>query len=411
MSATVTEEPIQALSFPVQDFDIDGIRSDVLSLRINGIDDTAGQKKVRETRLRLVKMRTAIEAKRKDFKEVWLRGGKAVDEAAKKLQEKLAPLEQHCIAEESAVAKELERIEQEKSDAKFEARRLRWNEAGGDRTDRAYLMQFHDEAFDALILSVEAKTKQRLEFEEKQRIEAERLAKEKAEFKRLQEESAQKAMKIQSRLRLLAGFKRYPDERDVRDLSDESFMVVLADARSAYEHDQEEQRKAVERQRNIARRMNQLSLVRHYPDQNEVERMSDDQFQDHLNAATDVFNEAQENEAKERAERTRIAEENAERIRKEAIQKAADEAAEKAIRDTEARLKRETEEKEQQRLIEEARIAKEAALRPAKEKLNAFAIAVSAISQPQISVDVDRKVLTLVNNFVKAIGRIADELE
>jgi len=66
MTATVTEEPIQALSFPVQDFDIDGIRSDVLSLRINGIDDTAGQKKVRETRLRLVKMRTAIEAKRKD---------------------------------------------------------------------------------------------------------------------------------------------------------------------------------------------------------------------------------------------------------------------------------------------------------------------------------------------------------
>lgn len=356
MSATVTEEPIQALSFPVQDFDIDGIRSDVLSLRINGIDDTAGQKKVRETRLRLVKMRTAIEAKRKDFKEVWLRGGKAVDEAAKKLQEKLAPLEQHCIAEESAVAKELERIEQEKADAKFEARRLRWNEAGGDRTDRAYLMQFHDEAFDALILSVEAKTKQRLEFEEKQRIEAERLAKEKAEFEAHQAEVRRK--------------------REVTNT-----------------------------------RMRKFAAVRHYPDQNEVERMDEDQFQDHLKVATDVFNEAQEKEAKELAERTRIAEENAERIRKEAIQKAADEAAEKAIRDTEARLNREAEEKEQQRLIEEARIAKEAALRPAKEKLNAFAIAVSAISQPQISVDVDRKVLTLVNNFVKAIGRIADELE
>jgi molecular chaperone DnaK len=42
------------------------------------------------------------------------------------------------------------------------------------------------------------------------------------------------------------------------------------------------------------------------------------------------FNEAQEKEAKERAERNRIAEENAERIRKESIQKAADEAAEKA---------------------------------------------------------------------------------
>jgi len=356
MSATVTEEPIQALSFPVQDFDIDGIRSDVLSLRINGIDDTAGQKKVRETRLRLVKMRTAIEAKRKDFKEVWLRGGKAVDEAAKKLQEKLAPLEQHCIAEESAVAKELERIEQEKADAKFEARRLRWNEAGGDRTDRAYLMQFHDEAFDALILSVEAKTKQRLEFEEKQRIEAERLAKEKAEFEAHQAEVRRKQEVTNTRMRKFAA-------------------------------------------------------VRHYPDQNEVERMDEDQFQDHLKVATDVFNEAQEKEAKELAERTRIAEENAERIRKEAIQKAADEAAEKAIRDTEARLNRDAEEKEQQRLIEEARIAKEAALRPAKEKLNAFAIAVSAISQPQISVDVDRKVLTLVNNFVKAIGRIADELE
>ncbi len=355
MSATVTEEPIQALSFPVQDFDIDGIRSDVLSLRINGIDDTAGQKKVRETRLRLVKMRTAIEAKRKDFKEVWLRGGKAVDEAAKKLQDKLFPLEQHCIAEESAVAKELERIEQEKADAKFEVRRLRWNEAGGDRTDRAYLMQFEDEAFDVLILAVEAKTKQRLEFEEKQRIEAERLAKEKAEFEAHQAEVRRKQEVTNTRMRKFAA-------------------------------------------------------VRHYPDQNEVERMSDDQFQDHLKAATDVFNEAQEKEAKERTERTRIAEENAERIRKEAIQKAADEAAEKAIRDTEARLKREAEEKEQQRLIEEARIAKEAALRPAKEKLNSYCITLMELDRPTIEPLVDAELKQIIRKAVQEIGRLAESL-
>lgn len=352
----VAEEPIQAFSFPVQDFDIDGIRSDVLALRINGIDDMSGQKKVRETRLRLVKMRTAIEAKRKDFKEVWLRGGKAVDEAAKKLQEKLAPLEQHCIAEESAVAKEIARIEQEKADAQFETRLKRWSDAGGEPVDRAYLNQFTDEAFDSVILAVEAKVKANRELEEKQRIEAERLAKEKAEFEAHQSEVRRKQEATNARMRKFAS-------------------------------------------------------VRHYPDQNEVERMTDEQFQDHFKVATDLFNEAQEKEAKERAERNRIAEENAERIRKEAIQKAADEAAEKAIRDTEARLKREAEAKEEARLAEEARVAKEAELRPAKQKLNAFAQAVNQLIQPQISVEVDRKVLTLVNNFVKALGRIADELE
>ena len=121
--------------------------------------------------------------------------------------------------------------------------------------------------------------------------------------------------------------------------------------------------------------------------------------------------EKQAKEAAELAEQQRIAEEQAERERQEALRIAREEAAEQARIETEARIKREAEVREQQRLAEEALAAKQAALRPARDKLAAFSSAIGQVQQPQISVEVDRRILTLINNLQKAIQKIADELE
>ena len=373
---TTTEAPVNAMSFPVEEFDVAAMTPTVMSLRINGIDDKDGANAVKAARLKCVKMRCEIESKRKEFKEVWLRGGQAVDAMAKKLQAELAPLEQHCIAEEQAVADELKRIETERQEAIYQERTARLFSADPDapHVPRLRMLGMSDEQFASYVNEVTESAARKAESErvakdqaEANRIEAERLKKEREEFERQQNEAEAKRQVLSNRLRTLMGFGAFPEADYIAGLSDEQYELVLTTARTDYEDKQN--REAAERQK-IA----------------EQQRAID-------------------------AENKRIADENAARIRQEVIDKAAKEAAENAARETEARLKREAEVAEQNRLAEIARQEREAALRPAKEKLNAFAIAVSQLSQPQISVEVDRKVLTLVNALVKGLGRIAEEME
>ena len=92
-----------------------------------------------------------------------------------------------------------------------------------------------------------------------------------------------------------------------------------------------------------------------------------------------------------RAEKQRIADIEAERVRKEDMEKAKAEAAEEAKREAEERIAREAEEAkakaEAERQLMEAARLREEALRPDKEKLLAVARAIAAIVVPDVSAD------------------------
>ena len=373
---TTTEAPVNAMSFPVEEFDVATMAPSVMSLRINGIDDKDGAKAVKAARLKCVKMRCEIESKRKEFKEVWLRGGQAVDAMAKQLQAELAPLEQHCIAEEQAVADELKRIETERQEAIYQDRVAKMKQVGphGTVVPEKHLREMSPAQFAEYLADLVETAARKAESDriakeqaEANQIEAERLRKEREEFEAKQAAEVASRKVTSDRLSLLAKVGVFPDVDAIAAMESYKFLELLATETGRFNREREQQEES----------------RRHIADQ---QRAID-------------------------AENKRIADENAARIRQENIDRAAKEAAEQATRDTEARIKREAEVAEQNRLAEIARAEKQAALRPAKEKLNAFAIAVSQLGQPQISVEVDRKVLTLVNALVKGIGRIADEME
>lgn len=423
MSTILEEAPKQTatdLAFPVKQFDIAAIKPTVLALRINGIDDKAGQKLVREWRLKCKKMRTGIESTREEFKRVWLEGGRKVDAEAKRLQAELEPLEQHCIAEEEKIEAELERIETAKQDVIYADRLARWRlieEPTNSRRD--YLLSFTGEAeFTGHLEAVAERVRLRKEEEDRQRQEAERLRLEREELSRQQAEyeakqAADRAArdKTRNRMNALAIVKCYPEEDTVAAMSDVAFEVYRGHMLAEWQAAQEAIRQAEEVAKRNAARMSSCAAVRYYPNPDKVAAMTDEGFAATLEEATQLWNAQKQREADELAEQQRIAEENAERIRQENLQRAREEAAEQSRIETEARIERERQVAEQQRIAEEAKSAKEAALRPAKQQLYDFAGVIGRVPQPQISTEVDRKVLTLINNIQKSLSKIADELE
>lgn len=377
MEATIEQSQAQAvLAFPVQDFDVDAMKPTVLALKINGINDKENQKLVKEWRLKCTRMRTGIEAKRKEFKEAWLRGGQAVDATAKRLQAALEPLEQHCIAQEAAVQKELDSIEQAKQDEIYQDRVARLKEVGphGIVVPEKYLREMSPARFaEYLLESIEAAARKAesdriaKEQAEANRIESERLAKEREAFEKQRYEAEMRQTTLRLRMRDFQNCGEYPEATIVEAMTDEQF--------------------AIERQAAIERR-----------DKRERETKA---LEEQLRVQQAIID----------AENKRIADANAERLRQEQVAQAAKEAAEKAVRDTEARLAREAEIAEQARLAEIARLAKEAELKPVREKLNAFCVKLVEIERPSINPEVDSRTRAAVNACIKAIGKIADELE
>ena len=93
-----------------------------------------------------------------------------------------------------------------------------------------------------------------------------------------------------------------------------------------------------------------------------------------------------------------------EAARAEQLRLAQEEAAQKARIETEARLKREAEAEAQREAAEVAEIARQAMLRPDKEKLLAIADAIQAITFPEVSAEMSDKVVR-INRVMVAASR------
>lgn len=96
--------------FNIADAVISKMAGEYLPLKVKGLDDKEGLKKVHDARMFVKAKRIEVEKKRKELKESSLRFGQAVDAEAKRITALLAPIETHLENEESIVEREKERL-------------------------------------------------------------------------------------------------------------------------------------------------------------------------------------------------------------------------------------------------------------------------------------------------------------
>jgi hypothetical protein len=121
MSETNTLPEIQDLiTQEVKKYDevlpkIDELKAELMPLRINGLADEDGYKKVSSAIRFVVSKRTAIEEKRKELKRPHYEIGMAIDAKAKEYIALLAPIEDHLKRQKSAIDQTIAIIEEQKA--------------------------------------------------------------------------------------------------------------------------------------------------------------------------------------------------------------------------------------------------------------------------------------------------------
>jgi hypothetical protein len=304
----------------------------------------ATAKIARANRLELRKIRIAVEKKRKELGDGHLRKIQGINSEANKLKELIEPYEDQL----QAIEDHSERMEAERVAALVKSRTeeyLPFSPAGMPLPDFAV---YTEEQFSALLDG--AKVVHEAKLEQARKIEAERIAREKAE--------------AEERERISLENERLKKEAEEREAAIAVERRKEADARAAEAARVEAEKKAAE----------------------EKARKEREAIEANAKAARE---EAEKKAAAERAE----FEAKAEAERKEAARLAQIEADRlKAVADKE-RKEREAAEAEiaRQKKAEEDRIAaeerarQEAALAPDREKLAVFAAAVRALPVPSIT--------------------------
>jgi len=105
----------EVITYNITDSAITEMESNYMSLKVSGVDDKDGFKKVCEARKDVRKHRMDVETVRKGLKADSLAWGRKVDSEAKRITEKLIPMETYLKTQEDIVKKEKKRIEEEKA--------------------------------------------------------------------------------------------------------------------------------------------------------------------------------------------------------------------------------------------------------------------------------------------------------
>lgn len=229
---------------------------------------------------------------------------------------------------------------------------------------------------------------------EEDRVNAER------ERIRLQKIEAARAA-TQARVDALAAVGCVVSYADAQMLKESDYQVKLTEATEAHRVEQEQAAAAeVERQR--------IQAEEDARRQAESDRLAAER------AELDRIRAEQEAEAaKLAAERQRLADEEAARVRAAEIEKAKAEAAERAKLETEQRLQREAAEAKARAEAEAAERARIEALRPDREKLLTVAHAVAQMAVPDVSpaaTAARHQVLDVLEKAASEIQRIANSL-
>lgn len=115
----IARELERTIQYPIALNFINDLATEYMPLKISGILDKGGRAVVRKARLDVRNHRVAVEHKRKALKADALDYGRKVDSAAKLLTDELLKIENHLIAEETAVTDEIVRITREEEERKL----------------------------------------------------------------------------------------------------------------------------------------------------------------------------------------------------------------------------------------------------------------------------------------------------
>lgn len=104
--------------FALSDAFFNKMKAKFSKLTIDGVDDKSGYENVRLALATTRSTKSSIENKRKEIKDDSLRFGRAVDSEAKRLQDKLTPIDQQLRDKKKSIDEEKDEIKEEKKAAK-----------------------------------------------------------------------------------------------------------------------------------------------------------------------------------------------------------------------------------------------------------------------------------------------------
>lgn len=366
MSTAILEAPnTSVVKFNVTDAEIAKLREQYLSLTINGIEDKAGFKAVYEARQVVKKTRVGLEKHAKQLKADALAWQRKVNEEEKRVVSELEAIEAHLQAEEDKIEAEKERIRQEAIAVENKKLQDRIDQlaAYGFGVDANLLKSIDDESFQSVLANAKA------EFDKEQVRKAEEAAA--AEEARIKAEAERKELE---ELRA----KQAEAERILRENEER-------EERERLEAKEREEKAALQRLREKMQPFRELGMI--YDAESEalvyngltvlVEALQEDDT-DEMYANVKEAIDAMKKEAEEKQQA--------------ALEAAKKEAAAKALAEKEAADKAAKEEADRQ-----------AALRPDKEKLEAFANSLGKIINFQVS---DAKAQMIVDDISTMIGKM-----
>jgi len=347
-----TEAPftIAPITYEVQKELIQKLADEYLPLTVASVHDKAGLDAVRSARIKVKTLRVNIEKRRKELKAESLEYGRRVDSAAKELTALIEPIESHLENEEGIVAREQERIKREAEEKRqaITRERLRLLTEAGAMCLPQDVESLSLQDFGALLDTKQAEKKLR----------DEQAAREEAERQRIAEEQRIEAARLAK--------EREELERHRREQE-----AVAAEQRRQEEAKLADERAELDRQRK----------------------------------------EQAEAQAKIDAEKKRIADEEAERVRRAELAKAQEVAAERARQEEIARQQREVDAAKAKAEAEELERQRLEALRPDREKLLAVASALESIEVPAVSKSAAQTAVMIEELIDVCVGNIRDAVE
>ncbi len=331
-------------------------------------EDTEGMKLCHDYRMGLVKMRTGIEAKRKELKEDIVKRGKLIDGVAKELSAPLPAAEARLKELEESAKREAERIEAIKQEEiqREVKRRCELATAVAWSIPIAMLTTLTTEEFETAYGEKLAEKEAREESQRKEQERQEAIAKEQAEKAA---ELARKEAEIAAK------------------------QQAIDDAAKA------------QREKQLGWRTMCLARQQCEMPVDEMMALSDEEFEQLVEAKRAELDERMIEEAKaEEARLEREAKELAERIEREAAAK-----AERLEQERLAEIARAEEELK----AEAEKAARKAARAPDRDKIEAYITAVASVPLPKLSkagAEYRERVTAAVKLFVSTLQDIHEEL-
>lgn len=219
--SALTAPPTGLVKYEQTEVELHAAAKELRGLKIAGVDDATGYRRVHEGRMKLVRYRTSIEKQRVEIKGPHLEFCRQTDAEAKRLTAIVEPVEKELAIEQARIDAERGRIRAEAEKARREKldSRVAALTALGLTPSVSALAELPDDEFDALLATARAEHEARLarEREEAARLAAEKAARDaqEAEARRVEQERlARERAEIEAeRERQAAERKRLDDER------------------------------------------------------------------------------------------------------------------------------------------------------------------------------------------------------